>query len=159
VTEPLLSEISRPGRVGHHLPASDIPAEDIEALSDDLLRGDLSLPEVSENEVVRHFVHLSSMNYGVDTGFYPLGSCTMKYNPKVSEEVARYPGFAAIHPYQPEESAQGALRVMYELQEALGEISGLPAVSLQPAAGAHGELTGVMMIRAYHHAHGAAHRT
>ncbi len=159
MTEPLLSEISRPGRVGHHLPTAGVPTEGIEELPDDLLRDGLDLPEVSENEVVRHFVHLSAMNYGVDTGFYPLGSCTMKYNPKISEEIARFPGFSAIHPYQPEESAQGALRLMYELQEALGEISGLPAVSLQPAAGAHGELTGVMMIRAYHHGHGNAHRT
>lgn len=159
MTEPLLSEVSRPGRIGHHLPASDVSAEGMEDLPSELLRDGLELPEVPENEVMRHFVHLSAMNYGVDTGFYPLGSCTMKYNPKISEEVARFPGFTAIHPYQPEESAQGALRLMYELQQALGEISGLPSVSLQPAAGAHGELTGVMMIRAYHHAHGAAHRT
>ncbi len=155
---PLLTEISRPGREGHQLPESDVPGEGIEGLPEGLLRGELRLPEVSENEVVRHFVHLSKMNYGVDTGFYPLGSCTMKYNPKVSEDAARLAGFAAIHPYQPEESVQGALRVMYELQRALGEISGLPAVSLQPAAGAHGELTGVLMIRAYHRAHGADHR-
>ena len=159
MTEPLLSEISRPGRVGHHLPAAGVPTEGIEELPSELMRDGLDLPEVPENEVMRHFVHLSAMNYGVDTGFYPLGSCTMKYNPKISEEVARFPGFTAIHPYQPEESAQGALRLMYELQQILGEISGLPSVSLQPAAGAHGELTGVMMIRAYHHAHGAAHRT
>ena len=159
MTEPLLSEISRPGRVGHHMPNAGVVTEEIEELPPSLLRDGLDLPEVPENEVVRHFVHLSAMNYGVDTGFYPLGSCTMKYNPKISEEVARFPGFSAIHPYQLEESAQGALRLMYELQQAMGEISGLPAVSLQPAAGAHGELTGVMMIRAYHHAHGAAHRT
>jgi glycine dehydrogenase subunit 2 len=159
VTEPLLSEKSRPGRIGHHLPETDVPLEGIDDLPGEFLRDGLELPEVPENEVVRHFVHLSQMNYGLDTGFYPLGSCTMKYNPKISEEVARFPGFAAIHPYQPEESAQGALRLMYELQEALGVISGLPAVSLQPAAGAHGELTGVMMIRAYHHARGDKHRT
>ena len=159
MTEPLLSEISRPGRVGHHMPNAGVVTEGIEELPPNLLRDGLDLPEVPENEVVRHFVHLSAMNYGVDTGFYPLGSCTMKYNPKISEEVARFPGFSAIHPYQLEESAQGALRLMYELQQAMGEISGLPSVSLQPAAGAHGELTGVMMIRAYHHAHGAAHRT
>ncbi len=159
MTEPLLSEISRPGRVGHQLPDAGVPTEGIEELPSELLRNGLDLPEVPENEVMRHFVHLSAMNYGVDTGFYPLGSCTMKYNPKISEEVARFPGFTAIHPYQPAESAQGALGLMYELQLLLGEISGLPSVSLQPAAGAHGELTGVMMIRAYHHAHGAAHRT
>ena len=144
--------------MGHHLPATDVPVTAAQELPSNLLRASLDLPEVSENEVVRHFVQLSNMNYGVDTGFYPLGSCTMKYNPKISEDVARLPGFAAVHPYQPEESVQGALRLLYELQEVLGEISGLPAVSLQPAAGAHGELTGVMMIRAYHNAHGASHR-
>ncbi len=157
--EPLLSEISRPGRVGHQLPASDVPTEGVEQLSVELKRSGLDLPEVSENEVVRHFVHLSQLNYGIDTGFYPLGSCTMKYNPKVSEEVARWPGFAAIHPYQSDETVQGAIRLMYELQEALGEISGLRAVSLQPAAGAHGELTGMLMIRAYHEERGDEKRT
>jgi len=149
MTEPLLSEISRPGRIGHHLPPSDVPRAEVDRLPPDLLRDRLDLPEVPENEVVRHFVHLSQMNYGVDTGFYPLGSCTMKYNPKMSEEIARWPGFSAIHPYQTETSVQGALRLMYELQQALGEITGLRAVSLQPAAGAHGELTGILMIRAY----------
>lgn len=158
MTEPLLSEISRPGRVGHHLPQGDVPPASSQ-LSADLLRDGLDLPEVAENDVVRHFVHLSTLNYGVDTGFYPLGSCTMKYNPKISEDVARWPGFAAIHPYQPEETAQGALRVMFELQEALGEITGLRSVSLQPAAGAHGELAGMMMIRAYHEARGDTART
>ena len=157
MTEPLLSEISRPGRVGHHLPAGDVPP--VADLPAGLLRDGLDLPEVSENEVVRHFVHLSTMNYGLDTGFYPLGSCTMKYNPKLSEEVVRWPGFAAIHPYQPEEVSQGALRLMYELQQALGEISGLPAVTLQPAAGAHGELTGMLMVRAYHEHRGDRKRT
>ncbi len=157
MTEPLLSEISRPGRVGHHLPPSDVPpAEDLPA---GLARDPLDLPEVAENEVVRHFVHLSQMNYGLDTGFYPLGSCTMKYNPKMSEEVARWPGFTAIHPYQPEEVSQGALRLMYELQQALGEISGLPAVTLQPSAGAQGELTGMLMVRAYHQSRGDVKRT
>ncbi len=159
MTEPLLSEISRAGRVGHQLPASDVPGVEGEALPPDLLRERLDLPEVSENEVVRHFVHLSGRNYGVDTGFYPLGSCTMKYNPKVSEEVARWPGFAAIHPYQPEESVQGALQLMYELQLALGEITGLKAVSLQPAAGAHGELTGMLMVRSYHESRREGKRT
>ncbi len=157
MTEPLLSEISRPGRVGHQLPPGDVPAA--EPLPTELSRDRLDLPEVSENEVVRHFVHLSNMNYGVDTGIYPLGSCTMKYNPKVSEDVARWPGFSALHPYQAEEVSQGALRLMYELQQALGEISGLPAVSLQPAAGAHGELTGMLMVRAYHQSRGDGKRT
>ena len=158
MTEPLLSEISRPGRVGHHLPESDVPTAK-QPLPACLLREKLELPEVSENEVVRHFVHLSNLNYGLDTGFYPLGSCTMKYNPKVSEEIARWPGFSAIHPYQPEESVQGALRLMFELQQLLGEISGLRSVSLQPAAGAHGELTGMLMIRAYHESRGDRKRT
>jgi glycine dehydrogenase subunit 2 len=157
MTEPLLSEVSRPGRVGHQLPAGDVP--EAEGLPAGLTRDRLDLPELSENEVVRHFVHLSSMNYGVDTGFYPLGSCTMKYNPKLAEEVARWPGFAAIHPYQPEELSQGALRLMYELQQMLGEISGLRAVTLQPSAGAHGELTGMLMVRAYHQDRGDRKRT
>ncbi len=159
MTEPLLSEISRPGRVGHQLPASDVPRVESDELPPGLLRGGLDLPEVSENEVVRHFVHLSNLNYGVDTGFYPLGSCTMKYNPKISEDVARWPGFSALHPYQPQETVQGALRLMYELQEALGEITGLRAVTLQPSAGAHGELTGMLMVRAYHEARGDRNRT
>ncbi|MHB1417637.1 MAG: aminomethyl-transferring glycine dehydrogenase subunit GcvPB, partial [Chloroflexota bacterium] len=103
MTERLLSELSRPGRAGHGLPASDVPAtgDDLPA---DLLRQDLDLPEATEGDVVRHFVRLSQLNYGVDTGFYPLGSCTMKYNPKIAEEVVRWPGFSAIHPYQPEET-------------------------------------------------------
>lgn len=159
MTEPLLSEISRPGRVGHQLPASDVPATEADQLPMGMLRKGLDLPEVSENEVVRHFVHLSHLNYGVDSGFYPLGSCTMKYNPKVSEDVARWPGFAALHPYQPEDTVQGALRLLYELQQALGEITGLKAVTLQPSAGAHGELTGMLMIRAYHGARGDRKRT
>lgn len=158
MTEPLLSEISRPGRVGHQMPASDV-ADPVEDLPPELTRTRLDLPEVSENEVVRHFVHLSSLNYSVDTGFYPLGSCTMKYNPKIAEEVARWPGFSAIHPYQPEESVQGALRLMHELQQLLGEITGLNAVSLQPAAGAHGELVGMLMVRAYHELRGEGQRS
>ncbi|MGI5836567.1 MAG: aminomethyl-transferring glycine dehydrogenase subunit GcvPB [Chloroflexota bacterium] len=159
MTEPLLSEISRPGRVGHQLPASDVPKVEADKLPAEMLRNGLDLPEVSENEVVRHFVHLSHLNYGVDTGFYPLGSCTMKYNPKVSEDVARWAGFAALHPYQPEDTIQGALRLLYELQQALGEITGLRAVTLQPAAGAHGELTGMLMIHAYHESRGDRKRT
>jgi len=157
MTEPLLSELKRSGRVGHALPAGDVP--EAEQLPEGLRRERLDLPELSESQVVRHFVHLSSMNYGVDTGFYPLGSCTMKYNPKFSEEIARWPGFAAIHPFQPEKTAQGALRLMYELQRLLGEITGLPAVTLQPSAGAHGELTGMLMVRAYHQHRGDRKRT
>ncbi len=147
MTEPLLFELSTPGRRGYTLPALDVPAS---ALPDDFARDDLPLPEVSEVEIVRHFTRLSQLNVGVDTVFYPLGSCTMKYNPKVNDAAANLPGFTRLHPYQDERSVQGALRLMFELQEALGEIAGLPAVSLQPAAGAHGEFTGVQVIWAYH---------
>lgn len=112
------------------------------------------LPDVSEPEIARHYERLASANFGVETGMYPLGSCTMKYNPKISERAARLPGFARLHPYQPVETVQGALRLMWTLQEALGEVSGLPGVTLQPAAGAHGELTAMLMVRAYHTAQG-----
>ncbi len=107
---------------------------------------------------MRHYTALSTRNHGVDSGFYPLGSCTMKYNPKINEDVARYPGFAHIHPYQPVEQVQGAMELMYNLQTSLAEITGMDEVTLQPAAGAHGEWTGLMMIRAYHEAKGEAHR-
>jgi len=147
MTEPLIYEISRPGRCAVRLPDLDVvPAE----LPEGLVREDLPLPEVSEPDLVRHYTHLSQMNYGIDIGFYPLGSCTMKYNPKINEEMTRLPGFAHLHPYQDEEMTQGALFLMYYLQEFLKEIGGFAAVSLQPAAGAHGELTGVLMMRAYH---------
>ncbi|MFQ6057429.1 MAG: aminomethyl-transferring glycine dehydrogenase subunit GcvPB [Anaerolineae bacterium] len=150
-TEPLIFELSSPGRVGVSLPELDVPQA---PLPTEHLREDLPLPEVSEVDVVRHFTRLSQLNYSVDTAFYPLGSCTMKYNPKVNEAVARLAGFTQIHPYQDEATVQGALQLMYELQEYLAEIAGLPAVSLQPAAGAHGELTGMLIIWAYHHHHG-----
>ncbi len=116
------------------------------------------LPHVTEVEIARHYERLASVNFGVDSGFYPLGSCTMKYNPKIDEWACRLPGFATVHPYQPVGTVQGALGLMYGLQEALGEISGLPAVTLQPAAGAHGELTALMVIRAYHVANGDARK-
>lgn len=132
------------------MPPSELP--------EDLLRDDLPLPEVSEVQAVRHYTRLSQKNYGVDTGFYPLGSCTMKYNPKVNEAAARLSGFARTHPYQPPETVQGNLQLMYELQEALRTIGGFAGVSLQPAAGAHGEFTGILMMRAYHEAHGQAQR-
>jgi len=123
----------------------------------DFMRGEIEdIPQVSEVEVVRHFTRLSRLNYSVDGGFYPLGSCTMKYNPKVNEEAAKLSGFTSSHPYQPQELSQGNLQLMYELQEMLGEISGLPYVTLQPAAGAHGEMAGMMMIRACHEARGNA---
>ncbi len=143
----LLCELSSPGRVGFSLPELDVPPSTI---PQERVRERLPLPEVSEREVVSHFTRLSQLNFSVDTHFYPLGSCTMKYNPKINEEVARLPGFAQIHPYQDEATVQGALRLLYELQEYLAEIAGLPGVSLQPAAGAHGELTGILMVRAYH---------
>lgn len=147
MVEPLLFELSSPGRIGFSLPSLDVPESE---LPRSLVRDDLSLPELSEREVVQHFTRLSQLNFGVDTAFYPLGSCTMKYNPKLNEDVARYPGFAQLHPRQDQSTVQGALQLIYELQEYLAEITGLPAVSLQPMAGAHGELTGMLVIRAYH---------
>jgi glycine dehydrogenase subunit 2 len=138
-----------PGRRGYSLPSSDVPAADVPgAVPDGLLRPDIEgFPEVAENDLVRHYVRLSTWNYSVDTGMYPLGSCTMKYNPKMNEVAARLRGLGDLHPLMPEVAAQGALALMYGLQEMLGAITGLPAVTLQPAAGAHGELTGMMMIR------------
>jgi len=131
--------------------ALDVPEVPLERLLGDRVRlQPPALPDVTEVQVARHYAHLASLNFGVDTGSYPLGSCTMKYNPRVSEDACRAPGFAGLHPEQPAETVQGALRLMFELQEALAEISGLPAVSLQPAAGAHGELTALMCIRAFH---------
>jgi glycine dehydrogenase subunit 2 len=156
MTEKTIFELSRPNRKGIRFPAPDVPLAD---LPKDFLRENLPLPEIPENEVVRHFTNISQLNHSVDNGFYPLGSCTMKYNPKINEEVARLPGFAQIHPLQPVETVQGALGLMYETQQWLAEISGFKAVSLQPAAGAHGELTGVLIIRAYHDSRGDSKRT
>jgi len=146
MSEPLIYELSHPGRIGANLPALDVPPA---ALPEGMVREHLPLPEVSEVDLVRHYVHLSQINFGIDTGFYPLGSCTMKYNPKVNEAAARLPGFADLHPLQPEESVQGAMRLMFELQNLLAEIAGFAAVSLQPAAGAQGELTGTLIMRKY----------
>jgi glycine dehydrogenase subunit 2 len=144
----LIFELSTPGRTGYSLPAQDVPPAALDGVPDGLLRQGIDgFPEMSEVGLVRHFTRLSTWNYGVDTGMYPLGSCTMKYNPKVNESVARVRGFADLHPMAPDEAAQGALAVMHALAHMLGEMTGLPAVSLQPAAGAHGELTGMMMIR------------
>ena len=149
--EPLLFERSRPGRIGCSLPRLDVPEVDAStALPDGALRDDIpGLPELSEVEVVRHFTRLSTWNASVDLGLYPLGSCTMKYNPKLNDTVARLPGFASAHPLQPVELLQGYLHLAYELERYLAEISGMDRVSLQPAAGAQGELAGIMMIRAY----------
>lgn len=154
--EPLIYDLSSPGRVGVTLPASDVPGAE---LPKGLVREDLPMPELSEMEVVRHFVRLSQYNHGVDIGFYPLGSCTMKYNPKINEDAARLPGFALTHPLQDPDTVQGNLALMYALQEWLKEIGGFAGVSLQPAAGAHGELTGILIIRAYHHDRGDEQRT
>ncbi len=154
--EPLIFELSSPGRVGASLPDDDVPAASLPDAR--LLREQLDLPELSEIDVIRHFVRLSQMNYSIDTGFYPLGSCTMKYNPKVHEDVAMLPGFAAINPNQPPETVQGALEVMYGLQDYLIAITGMDAVSLQPAAGAHGEFTGILIFRAYQRSLGQTQR-
>ncbi len=153
--EPLIYEISHPGRIGVNLPGSDVPPT---ALPEEYLRQELDLPEVSEVDVVRHYVRLSQLNYGVDIGFYPLGSCTMKYNPKVNEDACRLPGFTNTHPYQPAATVQGNLFLLYQMQEFLKAITGFDAVSLQPAAGAHGEFAGVLMIRAYHESRGDTKR-
>ncbi|MFB5268075.1 aminomethyl-transferring glycine dehydrogenase subunit GcvPB [Paenibacillus enshidis] len=153
---PLIFELSRPGRVAYSLPACDVPRRPAdELIPSELLRSEpAALPEVYEVDVIRHYTELSRRNFGVDNGFYPLGSCTMKYNPKVNEDVARYSGLAKIHPYQPEESIQGALELLHTLQNDLAGLTGMDAVTLQPAAGAHGEWTGLMMIRAYHESRG-----
>ncbi len=148
----LIFEISKEGRFAYSLPKCDVDEVSIDDLiPKDLLSGrNLDLPEVSEIDVVRHYTLLSNKNYGVDTGFYPLGSCTMKYNPKINEDMAELSGLANIHPNQPENTVQGALRLMYELDGMLSEIAGMAKMTLQPAAGAHGELTGLMIIKAYH---------
>ena len=153
---PTLRDLSSPGVVGTTLPDLDVPAA--APPPEELLRLDLGLPEVSELELIRHFTRLSQLNFGIDEGFYPLGSCTMKYNPKWHEEVARLPGFAQVHPLQPEDAAQGALQVMYQLQSILAEVTGVKAVSLAPLAGAHGEMAGLLMIRAYHKGRGQGSR-
>lgn len=159
--QPLIFELSTPGRVGYSLPEMDVPETDLsELLPEGFLREEEpELPEASELDIMRHYTALSKRNHGVDSGFYPLGSCTMKYNPKMNENVARFNGFAHLHPLQDESSVQGALELMYDLQEHLIEITGMDEVTLQPAAGAHGEWTGLMMIRAYHEANGDHNRT
>lgn len=145
--EPLIFELSKPGRVGWASPEK--PRERIN-VPKELLREKLELPELSEPEVVRHYTRLSQMNYGVDSGFYPLGSCTMKYNPKVCEELAALETASCIHPHQAEETVQGALELMYRLERCLAEVAGIARVSLQPSAGAHGEFVAMLLTRAYH---------
>ena len=155
MSEPTIYDLSVKGRQGVRFPQPDVPCT---PLPEGLVRHDLGFPELSEMDVIRHFTHLSRLNFSIDTGMYPLGSCTMKYNPRVNEEAARLPGFALVHPRQPIETVQGSLLLMYQLQEMLKEISGFAAVSLQPAAGAHGELAGVLIIRAFHHSRGDTKR-
>lgn len=152
VYEKLLFEVSKEGRKAYSLPASGVPAVELSsAISPEFLRKeDAQLPELCEVDVVRHYTGLSNKNYGVDTGFYPLGSCTMKYNPKINEDAASVPGMSRLHPYQPDATLQGTLRMMHELSGMLAEIAGMDCVTLQPAAGAHGELLGLFLIKAYH---------
>ena len=156
----LIFELSRPGRKGYELPNNNFGNDAFSKLPSDLMREvPADLPEVSELDVVRHYTNLSMKNFGVDTGFYPLGSCTMKYNPKINEEVAQIPEFTAIHPLQDEKSVQGALELYYNLQKALANIAGLYEFTLNPYAGAHGELTGLMVMKSYHLANGDTKRT
>ncbi|PKO18340.1 MAG: glycine dehydrogenase (aminomethyl-transferring) [Chloroflexi bacterium HGW-Chloroflexi-10] len=156
MAEPTIYDLSSPGRIGFQFPKSDVPEAQLPA---QLVRSDLPMPEISEFDAVRHFTRLSKLNYSIDSGFYPLGSCTMKYNPKINEVTARLTGFTKLHPHQPIETVQGSLALMYDLQQWLQEISGFAGVTLQPAAGAHGEYVGVMIIRAYHQDRGDTKRT
>ena len=157
--EGLIFEKSSPGKAAWKLPPLDVPEVDAKELLGSQERGDLgNMPEVSEIEIIRHFTRLSTWNYAIDLGMYPLGSCTMKYNPRVNEVVVRMDGLANGHPYQPEKISQGALRIMKTLSDCLIEITGMDAITLQPAAGAQGELTGLLMVRAYHESRGTARK-
>lgn len=156
----LIFEVSNPGSKGYNLPELDVDNVELSELlpQDFLSEEEVNLPEVSEATVVRHFTNLSNKNYNLDAGIYPLGSCTMKYNPKINEEIVKFDGFANIHPYQDEEDVQGALRLMYELGESLSAIAGMDHATLQPAAGAQGEYCGIMLIKAYHEKNGESQR-
>jgi glycine dehydrogenase subunit 2 len=158
--EKLIFELSKPGRKAYMLPANDVEDVAVDSLipGEFLNDSELDLPELYEVDIIRHYTNLSNKNYGLDTGFYPLGSCTMKYNPKINEDTARYDGFANLHPLQPADCIQGSLQLLHELELSLSEIAGMDRTTLQPAAGAHGELTGVMIIKAYHEKRGEAHR-
>src|SRR6516225_8534627 len=148
--EGLIFERSSPGKKGYRLAPLDVPAVDPHKVLGDAARHDLgNMPEVSEMEIIRHFTRISTWNYAIDLGMYPLGSCTMKYNARVNEVVVRLLGLAEAHPYQPEKISQGALRIIKMLSEQLIEITGMDAITLQPAAGAHGEMTGILLVRAY----------
>ena len=156
----LIFELSKPGRKGYSLPKNELSDYSIAQLPENLLRQEApALPEVDELTVVRHYTNMSNNNFGVDTGFYPLGSCTMKYNPKINEEMAAHPQFTALHPLQNVETVQGALSAYYQLQRSLSEIAGMAEFTLNPFAGAHGELTGLMVIRRYHESRGDVKRT
>lgn len=156
----LIFELSKPGRKGYSLPKNELSDYSIAQLPENLLRQEApALPEVDELTVVRHYTNMSNNNFGVDTGFYPLGSCTMKYNPKINEEMTAHPQFTALHPLQNVETVQGALAAYYQLQRSLSEIAGMAEFTLNPFAGAHGELTGLMVIRRYHDSRGDAKRT
>ena len=159
-TEKLIFELGAPGRRAATLPEWDIPTRPLtDLLPPEALRSEPApLPEVGELEMVRHYTHLSQRNFSVDSGFYPLGSCTMKYNPKINEDMASLPGFARIHPLQDESSVQGAIALLYSLEQMLAELAGMARTTLQPAAGAHGEITGLMIIKAYHESRGEGHR-
>lgn len=159
--EPLLFEKSSPGKIGYQLPELDVPPVDpVEVLGRGAVREEIEdFPEVSEVETIRHFTRLSTWNYAIDLGLYPLGSCTMKYNPRVNELVARTEGLAWSHPYQPESLSQGCMEITAVLEDALAEITGMDAVTLQPAAGAHGEMTGILLIRALLESQGSARKT
>ncbi len=153
---PLVYELSQEGKKGFSLPHSHFDSSDISKLVPESLMRDpeMDLPSVSEPELVRHYVNLSQKNFSVDTNFYPLGSCTMKYNPKINEDAARFDGFANIHPLQPEDSLQGIMKLLFDLESSLKEITGMDRFTLQPAAGAHGELCGMMLVKSYHEARG-----
>ncbi|MHB8635128.1 MAG: aminomethyl-transferring glycine dehydrogenase subunit GcvPB [Fimbriimonadaceae bacterium] len=149
----LLFDRTRAGRIGCNVPTADTPEVNLGAVLGDL-RQELLLPEIGELELLRHFTNLSHLNYGIETGFYPLGSCTMKYNPKINERTAGLPGFAMLHPMQPDSTLDGAFELMVRVQEFLAELTGFDAITLQPVAGAHGEMTCLMLVKAYHEARG-----
>src|SRR5881628_91895 len=153
---PVIFDFSVPGRVGSSYPDPDVPDAPLEQLvpAAYLRKQPAALPEVSELDVVRHYTRLSHRNFSIDEGFYPLGSCTMKYNPKIAEVAAAMPGFARVHPAQPAEQTQGLLELIWSLEQGLCALTGMDAVTFQPAAGASGELTGLMIIRAWHEANG-----
>lgn len=154
----LIFDRSRPGRIGCNVPRCDTPEVDLASVVGET-RDDLHLPEIAELDLLRHFTNLSHINYGIETGFYPLGSCTMKYNPKINEQTARLAGFANLHPMQPVETIPGALEILHGVQTMLMEITGFSTITLQPVAGAHGEMTCLMLIKAYHESRGEGNRT